>query len=186
MTGSIAWVTQNRPRSTRAKSPRPRRAPPPFFRRWRISRNASCVAIARGANIACRGANTPSDTQGGREIAQVGSMRRPDHSSLERTTAMIASTRPMASSPAPRSPLTRKPKHYTRRAADPLFISAAEAHGQRVMGIVLSGGSSDGAAGLRAIAVSLCALTDYSCPVPFGSTLTRLICRIPDGSYQPD
>jgi two-component system, chemotaxis family, protein-glutamate methylesterase/glutaminase len=48
--------------------------------------------------------------------------------------------------------LSHGPKvHYTRPAADPLFISAAEAHGQWVMGIVLSGGSSDGAAGLRAI-----------------------------------
>jgi two-component system chemotaxis response regulator CheB len=40
--------------------------------------------------------------------------------------------------------------HHTRPAADPLFISAAETHGQRVMGIVLSGGNGDGAAGLRA------------------------------------
>ena len=36
-------------------------------------------------------------------------------------------------------------------AANPLFMSAAETHGQRVIGIVVSGGG-DGAAGLRAAA----------------------------------
>jgi two-component system chemotaxis response regulator CheB len=49
--------------------------------------------------------------------------------------------------------LSQGPKlHHTRPAADPLFISAAEAHGRHVLGIVLSGGDSDGAVGLRAIA----------------------------------
>ncbi len=41
--------------------------------------------------------------------------------------------------------------HFTRPAADPLFISATEAYGKQVMGIVLSGGDGDGAEGLRTI-----------------------------------
>jgi two-component system chemotaxis response regulator CheB len=48
--------------------------------------------------------------------------------------------------------LRRDPRvHFTRPAADPLFQSAAEAYGDKVIGIVLSGGSSDGAAGLTSI-----------------------------------
>jgi two-component system, chemotaxis family, protein-glutamate methylesterase/glutaminase len=41
--------------------------------------------------------------------------------------------------------------NHTRPAADPLFMSAAIAYREQVMGIVLSGGGADGADGLRAI-----------------------------------
>ena len=61
----------------------------------------------------------------------------PDHHMLVKTNAIL---------------LTQGPKvHYTRPAADPTFVSAAKAYGPRLVGIVLSGGDGDGAAGLRAV-----------------------------------
>jgi len=42
--------------------------------------------------------------------------------------------------------------HFSRPSIDVLFETAAEAYGDRALGVILSGANADGAAGLRAIA----------------------------------
>jgi two-component system, chemotaxis family, protein-glutamate methylesterase/glutaminase len=53
-------------------------------------------------------------------------------------------------------------EHSTRPAVDPLFRSAAAAYGDRVVGVLLTGGGQDGVSGLIAIsrAQGLCLAQD--------------------------
>lgn len=46
-----------------------------------------------------------------------------------------------------------EPVHFSRPSVDVLFESAAEVYGERLLGILLTGASADGAAGLEAIRV---------------------------------
>jgi two-component system chemotaxis response regulator CheB len=47
-----------------------------------------------------------------------------------------------------------KPIHHLHSAADPLFLSAAEVYGSRVVAIVLTGGLDDAAEGARAVGLA--------------------------------
>lgn len=47
-----------------------------------------------------------------------------------------------------------EPVHFSRPSIDVLFETAAEAYGERVLGVILSGANSDGAEGLAAIAAA--------------------------------
>lgn len=44
-----------------------------------------------------------------------------------------------------------EPVHFSRPSIDVLFESAADVYGERLLGIILTGGNEDGAAGLHAI-----------------------------------
>lgn len=46
---------------------------------------------------------------------------------------------------------SEEPVHYSRPSIDVLFETAAEAYGESLVGVVLTGANSDGAIGLRAI-----------------------------------
>jgi two-component system chemotaxis response regulator CheB len=46
---------------------------------------------------------------------------------------------------------TEGPVHWARPSIDVLFETAAEAYGERVIGVILTGASADGSLGLRAI-----------------------------------
>ena len=46
---------------------------------------------------------------------------------------------------------TDEPVHYSRPSVDVLFESAADVYGARLLGIILTGGHEDGAAGLAAV-----------------------------------
>lgn len=46
---------------------------------------------------------------------------------------------------------TDEPVHYSRPSVDVLFESAADVYGARLLGIILTGGNEDGAAGLAAV-----------------------------------
>ncbi len=46
---------------------------------------------------------------------------------------------------------TDEPVNYSRPSIDVLFESAADAYGERLLGIILSGGNQDGAAGLQTV-----------------------------------
>ncbi len=51
--------------------------------------------------------------------------------------------------------LSHGPKeHFTRPAVDPLFVSAASSFGNRVVGILLTGGGTDGVRGMVSIKVA--------------------------------
>jgi two-component system chemotaxis response regulator CheB len=45
-------------------------------------------------------------------------------------------------------------EHFSRPSIDVLFETAAEAYGERLLGVILSGANPDGAAGLRAVAAA--------------------------------
>jgi two-component system chemotaxis response regulator CheB len=71
---------------------------------------------------------------------------------LERGVIYLAPTDRHMRIDGKRIVLDRGPKqHHTRPAIDPLFVSASRSHGERTIGVLLSGNLSDGVAGLIAI-----------------------------------
>jgi two-component system chemotaxis response regulator CheB len=57
--------------------------------------------------------------------------------------------------PGPHAALsTEAPLNFSRPSIDVLFETAADAYGDRLMGVILTGGNHDGAAGLAAVATA--------------------------------
>jgi two-component system chemotaxis response regulator CheB len=75
--------------------------------------------------------------------------------------------------------LNRGPKeHRTRPAIDPLFRTAAESHGRRVVGVLLSGLGADGATGLiRIKAGGGLSLVQHPLEAQFGTMPSNAIAK---------
>jgi two-component system chemotaxis response regulator CheB len=81
----------------------------------------------------------PAEHAGNRQLIRAGRIyvAPPDHHMIVLDGAIV---------------LTRGPReNWARPAIDPLFRSAAEAHGRRTIGVILTGSLNDGSAGLKAM-----------------------------------
>jgi two-component system, chemotaxis family, protein-glutamate methylesterase/glutaminase len=81
------------------------------------------------------------------------SMKEPDHGEVVKPgTVYLAPRDHHMIFAKDRIELNRGPKeHFTRPSIDPLFSTAAGQYGQRVIGVLLTGGGDDGVSGLIAI-----------------------------------
>jgi two-component system chemotaxis response regulator CheB len=103
-----------------------------------IHRSAVATSSQLPAVLAYRTAQTVSEPEDGEEF--------------ERSRVYVAPRDRHLLLDADRFHLDDGPKrHFARPAIDPLFESAAFAHGPRVVGVILTGKGRDGVSGLRAI-----------------------------------
>jgi two-component system chemotaxis response regulator CheB len=103
-----------------------------------VHRSPLATSSELGAVLAYRTTQTVSEPEDGEE--------------LERSRVYVAPRDRHLLMDGHRFHLDDGPKrHFARPAIDPLFESAASAHGPRVVGVILTGKGSDGVSGLRAI-----------------------------------